>query len=97
MRYLVEESLQVNGRAPLVALHHRLSNVADGLVLTLASAKSVIRRREVRLKQLFQHTVQAVADDPVHHHGNPEITLLGGTWFRNLHPPCGFETIGAGF
>jgi hypothetical protein len=36
--------------------------------------------------------MQAMADDPVHHHWNPEIALLGGTWFRNLYPPCGFET-----
>jgi len=96
MGYLVKEPLQVNGRAPLVAVYHGLPDMSDGLVLALASAKPEIRPREVGVEQLFQHTVQAGADDPVHHHRNPEIALLGGTWFRNLYPPCGFETIGAG-
>ena len=36
-----------------------------------------------------------MADDPVHHHGNPQIARFGGTWFRYLYPPCGFEALGA--
>ena len=79
MRNLVEESLQVNGRTPLVALHHGLTDVSDGLVI-----HNAMRRMKQRVT--VDIDAMALSAGSVVAMGGDSVRMGASRSRRNLNP-----------
>ena len=61
MRYLIKETLQINGRTPFMSLLHYLLYVFYRLMLALPSAKAKVRSRKFSIKYFIEHQIDALA------------------------------------